>query len=391
MALATINKVGEALRSALELQASVELHFSEDTIFCGVASLQRGHPIFQRLAEKMWRFGIAGLTFERGATKELEELISLLNYGERHQCSRQDFEKRVHESRLEHIKVVLLHTLVSFSEKDEVEALDSDEQQLWEELIRDLAVVHSPTDTEGEPAPQVDPVAVEKLSDLIVDDDLAPDYATAVIDYMKRVEKHHRQDALLQETNLGRKLADFLGTINPELRHQIMSSALTNEEGSPDLLKCLINLDSFEHLVDSLRRINSDGAQLPTTIFRTLSVMGSLRRNMAFEGDEESTDGYSAEDFQSLIGNLFSEDQVDTYMSEEYERTMGRMQRRTERLAKNPDLEVPELDMEFEEIETHFVDTGFALLERFPDEEDLPQNLVREGSGRFSRRHSKAP
>jgi hypothetical protein len=78
-------------------------------------------------------------------------------------------------------------------------------------------------------------------------------------------------------------------------------------------------------------------------------------------------------------------------MSEEYERTMGRMQRRTERLAKNPDLEVPELDMEFEEIETHFVDTGFALLERFPDEEDLPQNLVREGSGRFSRRHSKAP
>jgi hypothetical protein len=88
---------------------------------------------------------------------------------------------------------------------------------------------------------------VEKLSDLIVDDDLAPDYATAVIDYMKRVEKHHRQDALLQETNLGRKLADFLGTINPELRHQIMSSALTNEEVSPDLLKCLINLDSFEH------------------------------------------------------------------------------------------------------------------------------------------------
>ena len=113
MALATINKVGEALRSALELQASVELHFSEDTIFCGVASLQRGHPIFQRLAEKMWRFGIAGLTFERGATKELEELIR----------------------------------------------------------------------------------------------DLAPDY-------LKRVEKHHRQDALLQETNLGRKLADFLGTID---------------------------------------------------------------------------------------------------------------------------------------------------------------------------------
>ena len=127
----------------------------------------------------MWRFGIAGLTFERGATKELEELISLLNHFERHQCTRQDFEERVHESRLEHIKVVLLHTLVSFSEKDEVEALDSDEQQLWEELIRDLAVVHSPTDTEGEPAPQVDPVAVEQLSDLIVDDDdLAPDYAT---------------------------------------------------------------------------------------------------------------------------------------------------------------------------------------------------------------------
>ena len=46
MALATINKVGEALRSALELQTSVEPHFSVDTIFCSVASLQRGHPIF---------------------------------------------------------------------------------------------------------------------------------------------------------------------------------------------------------------------------------------------------------------------------------------------------------------------------------------------------------
>ena len=226
MALATINKVGEALRSALALQASVELHFSEDTIFCGVASLQRGHPIFQRLAEKMWRFGIAGLTFERGATKELEELISLLNHGGRHQCTRQDFEERLAESHLEQIRVVLLHTLVSFTEKDEVTAVDSDEQQLlWEDFIRDLAMVHRPVATKGEPAPPVDPLAVEHLSEVIVDDDnLAPDYATAVIDYMKRVERHHRQDVLLQETGLGRKLSDFFATINPELRHQIMSS-----------------------------------------------------------------------------------------------------------------------------------------------------------------------
>ena len=106
--------------------------------------------------------------------------------------------------------------------------------------------------------------------------------------------------------------------------------------------------------------------------------MGSLRRNTSFEGDEHSTESYSAEDFQSLIGKLFSEDRVEMYMSEEYEKTMRRLQRRTERLAKNPVLKVPQLDMEFEEIETHFIDTGFALLERFPEAEKLPENLIRE-------------
>ena len=95
-----------ALRAVLELQNPLELHFSENTIFCGDSNLERGHPIFKRLAEKMWRFGIAGITFETAEDEDLKQLISLLNYSERHHCSRQQFEERLQQTHFDGIRVL---------------------------------------------------------------------------------------------------------------------------------------------------------------------------------------------------------------------------------------------------------------------------------------------
>ena len=154
--------------------------------------LERNHPIYRAFAERLWKVGIASITFQQGAgEKDVVAFIGTLNQAARDLCTREQTEALLRGARLERIEVKFLRQLLTHEVKEEVQSISPEEaQRQWERLMGQLAALAGPLSPGAPPAaeggeqhPGQRPV----------------DYAGAVIDYLKQAHQVRQQDATLQE------------------------------------------------------------------------------------------------------------------------------------------------------------------------------------------------
>ena len=375
------DKVRGALDAALELRDPVTLRFTPTAVFCGSHCLERGHPIYRRFAQRMWRFGIAGLGFRTGiAPDELARLLQIVSRAEGERTGREDLEKSLLAAEMSHVALEFLHQLVTFTPRDAVEPLSAREQEaLWEEFVRRLHGVAGGRTGSTLPSPGAD--GATALSPAMTDD-----YATAVIEYMKHLERSERQDALLEGTEIGRRIRDFLGRANPELRQQIMASAVTRPEVTPELLNRLVNLVGCGDLVEALQRLSDGGSGLPESAVRNLSLLALLHRDPAGslpEGGPTPMGQEGPDDVRRLLDQLLADDRGATYMRSDYQQTLASIGQQAERLAVLQRAAPSALRIARRDGERHFLAAAADLLGQFQVDRPLAASVCREAQRSF--------
>jgi len=377
MACQTREKVLKALSRALELQDPIVVHFTQEAIFCGQHCLERSHPIYRRLAAKMWRFGISGLTFESANEADIVAFLGVINAAEKGQESRAQIEERIDRANFGSVRFGLLREILAFRERDEVEVRSPEEQErLWEELMRRLALVEAAArDDPPEQRSEREPELVD------IDEDFVEDYATAVIDYLKQLQRDRQQDSIMQGSALGQRLQGLLETMNPHLRHQIMASTLTSREISPDMLQNILKLVDLDHIVSSLGLVSERGDTIPVSVFRTLSMFATLDADgiERFGSGEDGPQGTKGE-LRKLLDGLFTDDRIETYVSADYDRVMQNLQARAEELVRLSGTRPDGIHLAFDDEDEHFVSIGAELLDRYPDDRAMAEALNREAA-----------
>ena len=390
MARRNTGRVRETLQRALELQRPIVLHFTAGAVFCGPHCLERNHPIYRSFAERMWRLGVASLRLEGGAgEEEVGRLLAAVGECHRIHATRQQAERILQEAPLEHIGFQFLRNVLSFEARDEAGPLDRiGQERLWEDLMRQVAAAAAasdlmPVSTEGG-GPVPEPTAA----------DASPqDYAAAVIDFMKQLQREQRQDQVLQQTEVGRQITDLIARINPELRHQLLASAVAAPEVSSELLQRLSVVVGRDQLIESLRRLNESGKGLPPSALRTLTMFTTLAGEAGVSVTDDSygerfaaVPRRSAEDLQRLLDNLLAEDQGSSYMTPAHDRLVTTTDRRMQLRALRPPPGSRRLfTLSAEDVEQHFVHVGHALIAGPEADRELGGMLRREAQNAFLR------
>lgn len=352
------------LKRALALRSPMTVRFTREAVFCGEHCLERSHPIYRRLSERMWKLGIASLTFSSGVDEgELGRCLQMLNRALQEQRRGVDVKQLVDEAGLSSIQVELLRDLVSFTDEEEVAAVSRREQErFWDEFMRRLAGLGSVGKDIAAADPDELPVRV------------ADDYAEAVIDYMKEMQRFRQQERMLEESDVGNRIRDILDDLSPDLQHQIMASVVTSPKASPGVLRRLIDNTAPENLVCALQRVNASGRRVPATAFRTLSLLCArglepARRLEATLAQAPAPPPRVAELLDTL---LLEDDAALQYMTPEYAAAVASVERAAQRAASRPEPAGKRVDLSAPDGERHFLWVAEGLL----DEADRAQLLA---------------
>ncbi len=378
-------KAAESLAQTLALQAPISVHFTPQAVFCGSHCLERDHPIYRSFAERLWKLGIAALTFHPGAGEsDLVAFVEALVTANREHVTRERAEELLRGAGLQRLEVQFLRQVVTHAAQDEVQALPPGEAtKQWEGLIADLAAITVPLgDTTGTPPVAPRPSGAE----------VSPDYAGAVIDYLKQMQRSQQQEAVLQETSFGQQISSLLATINPELRRQLVAAAVATPEVTSETLHELANAMGYDHLVSAIERLNQNGQAIPPTALRTLSMLALTQQGSGVRAAEmpaaapggAPTAERSPREQGELLDKLLAGEQADRYTSAEYERTLREVELLAQRqvtLHASGEGRVP---LPLAEGERHFLLVAGKMLDDAPDVE-LAAGVCRESQQSFVR------
>lgn len=389
MAKRNAGRVKDTLLRALELQQPIALHFTASAVFCGPHCLERGHPIFRAFAERMWRHGVAGLRLDGGVDEaEVGRFLEAVVECNRSHATRQQAERLLKDAPLQHVHFQFLRNVLAFEARDEAGPLDRyGQERLWEDLMRQVATAAAVAALPAAVPPQ-DGQPLEAAGA-----ESPQDYAEAVIDFMKQLQREQRQDGVLQQTEVGRQIGELIGRINPELRHQLLTSAVAAPEVTTEVLQRLSLVVGRDQLIESLRRLNESGQALPPSALRTLTMFTALGEETGFSvADEAYGESFaalprrSAEELQRLLDGLLAEDQGSSYMTPAHDRLVSTTDRRLQlRVLRPPPGAKRLFTLSAEDVEQHFVHVGFELLADAEADRELGAVLRREAERTFLR------
>jgi hypothetical protein len=219
------------------------------------------------------------------------------------------------------------------------------------------------------------------------------DYAAAVIDFMKQLQREAREDLMLQQSEVGQQISELIARINPELRHQLLASAVAAPEVTPEILQRLSSVVGRDALLDSLRRLSESGHALPPSALRMLTMFTNLGAEAGLSVVDEAQPEHfsavpkrSADELQRLLDGLLAEDQGGSYMTPAHDRLVSATDRRLQlQVLRPPPGARRRFTFSAEEIEQHFVQVGFQLLDDPDADAATAAVLCREAQSTFLR------
>jgi hypothetical protein len=362
------------LLSTFRLQPQIDLHFAGETILCQDHFLDRRNPIYRQLAKTVSGIGVAGVTFLQGILpQEVSAFLTALNAVRAERLAPDQARARIAATAGEALRIDFLRDLIAFTPADTVTVgAEGEVERLWKPF---LLGVRASQAAEGE-GPDA-PAAPE-------DEGGAQDYAEAVIDYLKLVDRSQRERLVLRGQLAGVKLGELMGTLRPELRQQIVSSVLSSERMSPELRGTFVHLVGHEHLVEVLERLNAAGRSLPAGIAGTVALL-SLAKPQVDLPVVPTPGQASNAPAAHAVERLFEDERRNEYMPGEYERKLQDLEgwaRRTARRAPEREPQAPPLSAG--EAERHFLDVAQDLLTTEP-EESVVEGITGHAGRAFAR------
>lgn len=361
------------LLATFRLQPRVDLHFAGETILCQDHFLDRRNPIYRQLAKSVSALGVAGISISQGILpQELAAFLAALNAARADRLAPAEARARLAAAAGEALRIDFLRDLLAFTPAESVSTGGEGEtERLWKPFL--LGVREAQEDA---------PVPEDASAPPEAEEGKPEDYADAVIDYLKIVDRSQREKLLLHGQLAGVKLSELMGALRPELRQQIVSSVLASERVSPELRGTFVHLVGREHLVEVLDRLNAAGRSLPAGIAGTMALLSLAQPRVDLP--VVPAPGQNAATAQAME-RLFEEERRPEYMPGEYERKLQDLEswaRKAARRAGEREPQAPQLSLA--EAERHFLEVAQDLLTLAP-EENVVEGIVGHAGRAFER------
>lgn len=362
------------LLSTFRLQPRIHLHFAGETILCQDHFLDRRNPIYRQLAKQISGLGIAGISFDEGVSaQEVTSFLSALNAVRSERLGPEEARNRLGAATTPLLQVDFLRDLIAFTPAESVHSGGEGEvERLWKPFLLGLREAKARADGEAAAGP------AEGAAAALAEEPAAQDYAEAVIDYLKLVDRSQREKLLLAGRLAGVQLSDLMGSLRPELREQIVSSVLTNTSVTPELRGSFVHLVGHEHLVGVLERLNASGGALPAGIAGAVALLSLAQPRMDLP--VVPAPGANTTAAAQAVDRLFEEERRHEYMPGEYERKLSDLEswaRQAVNRSAEREPQAPPLSSA--EAERHFLDVAGDLLTHSPEEEVVAGVTVHAG------------
>ena len=370
------------LQQALSAQPQLTLHFAGETIICEKHYLERRNPIYRQCAKLMSGLGIASLTFTAEAGEEvLGALVAAINSVRRDQATPEEARRVFRELSGRGLEIGLLRDLLTFTERESVRTgAESEAERLWGLFLAELA--EKRPGGGGTPAPESAEEGGEPGEEPRGEEQ---QYATAVIEYLKSLDRSQREKLVLKGSDVGRRLSELVGELRPELREQLVCAALGDDRLSAPAIGGMLDIVGAPEVVGALERLNREGRTIPLGAFQAVSLFTRSENHPGLPAVAGSAAKGGGADLQSALEALLAPDQRHTYMSPEYEAKMESLLAQAHPLTGDRERTnlSPRLQGSHREAEDRFLTVADDLLQMVADDPEVPTAVVARAGDAF--------
>lgn len=332
----SIDRAYDALLRLFEFRAEMTLGVAKDTLFVGTDYLDRRNPVYRDFALALSGQGIAAVTFVRGLERdELVRFHRIITTPPEEIVSAGGVRKAVDNAGLSHIRAVAVdYASLSVTEEREVSRSSTkpageEGPGLWADFVTSLAggTIARPGEkgVALSDAEKIDPV---ELARLLNERKLDP--AAAVQSYERIITGHVRARA--EQKQLSRAQSETLRNMNalikdlhPDLRRQFLSVTFQETvDASPAVTEEIMGGLTDDMVIEMLRKASAEGREISPTltgILQKVATAAAPRPHADARGGDEQAPVLTQEQVQAL----FSREQYESYVSNEYAAELQRM------------------------------------------------------------------
>lgn len=277
---ASLHKVVSIYAALMTTSKEIVIGVTRDLLIIDGVPLDKASLVLRDFAKILFERGIGTLELQRGLTvDELDKFAIILGLNRDEIRQHGGIEQVWARARILSLSIrPIRYDLFSTTEETTVSAEPSASRNIWERFANALSVGES-IGGNGSSAGEFDP--------LILADTINRYYADNSSAFAVNSTLHAISDTILYDGSNSvsvnresdqqyRKLADFVGHLNPELRRQFLSSSLTSSSSglNPHADKLLSSL-SPEIILSTLDDINENRLRIPPVVMGLLNKLGS--------------------------------------------------------------------------------------------------------------------
>jgi len=325
---AAAEKLLDLMPQMFEFRTDITIGIARDTLLVGDQALDNTNPIYRDFAKNLFDAKVASLTINSAVTTtEICDFFGLLRYKPEDLAERGGLHRVMTLSNItglsaQGIDFGAFHA----TEVDEVHApksklIEDETVVLWKSFVGGL--VAGTLDPNGEklaPGADLDPELLAEIMNReegVEGQNLIRNYEEAVTSFLNETDRDKLQSQAHQET-LGR-LGDLVGNLKPTLRRRFLNSTLKSCSGRQEMAGEVLAHFPQAQILEAMEQVDAEQLEIPQALMDVLGKLGQQRGSDTGSSRIAGKRERSSDETAVLLGQLFSADQADKFVPDDYQ------------------------------------------------------------------------
>ena len=373
-----INAAAEKLLNLLpqmfEFRQHITIGVARDTLLVGNQALDNTNPIYRDFAKNLFDAKVASLTINKDVTAaEICKFFELLRYKPEDLADRGGLHRVLTLSDIKGLSAqgvdfgAFYATEVSQVHAPKSKLIEDETVVLWKSFVGGL--VAGTLDPNGEklaPDAQLDPELLAEIMNReegVEGQGLIRNYEEAITSFLKETDRDKLQSQESQETL--RRLGDLVGNLKPDLRRRFLNSTLKSISGRQEMAGEVLSHLPQAQILEAMEQVDNEKLEIPQALMDVLGKLGQHGGGEKGGGRVAGKRERSSEETTVLLGQLFSADQADKFVPDDYQDALAVLAA-AETLPGLDRKQVDELveTLDGHAVERHLCNVMFDLLDR---------------------------
>ena len=367
-------KLLDLLPQMFEFRHDITIGVARDTLLVGNQALDSTNPIYRDFAKNLFDAKVASLTINKDVTAaEICKFFELMRYKPEDLADRGGLHRVLTLSDIKGLSAQGVDFGAFYAtEVNEVHApksklIEDETVVLWKSFVGGL--VAGTLDPNGEklaPDAQLDPELLAEIMNReegVEGQGLIRNYEEAITSFLKETDRDKLQSQASQET-LSR-LGDLVGNLKPDLRRRFLNSTLKSCSGRQEMAGEVLSHLPQAQIFEAMEQVDNKQLEIPQALMDVLGKLGQQGGGEKGGGRVAGKRERSSEETTVLLGQLFSADQADKFIPDDYQDALAVLAA-AETLPGLDRKQVDELveTLDGHAVERHLCNVIFDLLDR---------------------------